>query len=233
MTGRDDFEDFVARRKPVFRRDDDPLEPPPELDRIVLRQAREAIKADEPEPAYRGASWGMPVAMAATLLVVFSVFLHLGVQKNEPKGEVTVQNVSQAVDSMAPPPPPPAPAEAPQAAAAEANPVVADLGRSSARDRAGVKSFVNEPEASRYTPPAPPPPVVTARTPADAGRNSTAAVPPEPVVAGAPPPAWRRDAHSWQAKIEELRAEGKAAEADAEQAEFKRQHRAYAGSPDR
>jgi hypothetical protein len=73
--------------------------------------------------------------------------------------------------------------------------------------------------------------VVTARTPADAGRNSTAAVPPEPVVASAPPPAWRRDAHSWQAKIEELRAEGKAAEADAEQAEFKRQHRAYAGSP--
>ena len=76
MNGPDDFEDYVARRKPVFRGDDDPLEPPPELDRIVLRQAREAIKADRAEPAYRGAGWGMPVAMAATLLVVFSVLVY-------------------------------------------------------------------------------------------------------------------------------------------------------------
>ena len=113
MNGPDDFEDYVARRKPVFRGDDDPLEPPPELDRIVLRQAREAIKADRSEPAYRGAGWGMPVAMAATLLVVFSVFLHLGVQKNEPKGEVTVQTVSQNVDPMAPPAPPPPPPQRP------------------------------------------------------------------------------------------------------------------------
>ena len=232
MTGPDDFEDFVARRKPVFRRDDDPLEPPPELDRIVLRQAREAIRIEEPEPAYRGASWGMPVAMAATLLVVFSVFLHLGVQKNEPKGEVTVQTVSQSVDSMAAPPPP-APAEAPQAAAADADPLVADLGRSGSRARVGGSSFATEPETSRYNPPAPPPPVATTGTPADAGRTSTAAAPPEPAVASASAPAWRRDAQSWQAKIQELRAEGKAAEAEAEQAEFKRQHRAYAGSPDR
>ncbi len=249
MNGPDDFEDYVARRKPVFRGDDDPLEPPPELDRIVLRQAREAIKADRAEPAYRGAGWGMPVAMAATLLVVFSVFLHLGVQKNEPKGEVTVQTISQNVDPMAPPAPPPAsaPAEAPQAAAPDANPVVADLGRSRARDPAGGRGFVSEPEASRYSPAAPPPPVATTSAPGDAGRTSTAAAPSEPVVMSAPPPseaetavaansstpAWRRDARSWQAKIQQLRAEGKNAEADAEQAEYKRQHRAYAGSPDR
>ena len=53
------------------------------------------------------------------------------------------------------------------------------------------------------------------------------------VAASSSTPAWRRDAHSWQAKIQQLRAEGKNAEADAEQAEYKRQHRAYAGSPDR
>ena len=40
MTGPDDeFDDFLARRKPVFRRStEDPFEPPEELDRIVLRK---------------------------------------------------------------------------------------------------------------------------------------------------------------------------------------------------
>ena len=48
MTGPDDeFDDFLKRRKPVFRRaDDEMFEPPAELDRVVLRQAREAIEAD-------------------------------------------------------------------------------------------------------------------------------------------------------------------------------------------
>jgi hypothetical protein len=46
-------------------------------------------------------------------------------------------------------------------------------------------------------------------------------------------PAWRRDGQSWLAEIDKLRAEGKNAEADAEMAEYKRQHRAYASGPDR
>src|SRR6185503_3274572 len=66
------------------------------------------------------------------------------------------------------------------------------------------------------------------------------------IVAGSPPSeaeravakgsgsaAWRRDGASWLAEIQRLRAEGKNAEADAEMAEYKRQHKAYAGSPDR
>ncbi len=81
MTGPDDeFDDFLARRKPVFRRStEDPFEPPEELDRIVLRQAREAIERERPERVYHGPRWGMPVALAATLLLVFTVVLHLGV----------------------------------------------------------------------------------------------------------------------------------------------------------
>jgi hypothetical protein len=46
-------------------------------------------------------------------------------------------------------------------------------------------------------------------------------------------PAWRRDAKAWQSEIERLRASGDAVRADAEQAEFNRQYRAMATSPDR
>jgi hypothetical protein len=46
-------------------------------------------------------------------------------------------------------------------------------------------------------------------------------------------PTWRRDSASWLAEIQRLRVEGKNAEADAELAEYKRQNRAYAVSPDR
>ena len=228
MTGSDDeFDDFLKRRKPVFRSPDDMFEPPAELDRVVLRRAREAIEADESEPAYHGTRWGMPVALAATLLVVFSVFLHLGVQSNEPVGEVSVQTAAQQVE---------------YADAAPA-PEVADIGpRSDAREGTGASpGLVTESEASRYSPPPPPPPGVAARTPAEVAEPSPG------VVISAPPPseaeravagtsstqAWRRDARTWLAEIDKMRAEGKVAEADAEMAEYKRQHRAYAGTPDR
>ena len=165
MSGPDEeFDDFLSRRKPLFRRaPGDPLEPPEEVDRIVLRQAREAIEIDRPQPAFRGAHWGAPLAIAATLLVAFTVVLHsVNKSSKKPIPEVTVQQVTQQVDQL----PPPAPAAAPGAQAQ--------------------------------------------------------------VV-----PEYRRDSHSWLAQIERLRAAGKAAEADAELAEYKRKNRAYAGAPDR
>jgi hypothetical protein len=51
--------------------------------------------------------------------------------------------------------------------------------------------------------------------------------------AEAPAPEWRRDSKTWLAEIERLRASGDVARADAELTEYKRQHRAYAGAPDR
>ena len=159
MSGPDEeFDDFLSRRKPLFRRaPGDPLEPPEEVDRIVLRQAREAIEIDRPQPAFRGAHWGAPLAIAATLLVVFTVVLHtLGLPK-KPIPEVTVQQVTQQTDQAAP----------------------------------------------------------------DPGAQAQAVT------------EYRRDSHKWLAQIERLRAAGKAAEADAELAEYKRRNRAYAGAPDR
>ena len=164
MSGPDDFEDFVARRKPLFPRPPDGLEPPADLDRLVLRQAREAIRPESPEPAYHGTRWGMPVAIAATVLVAATIVLHVGMTK-DPAAEVTVQNVTQRTgqeQAQAQPAPAPAPAATPQAR-----------------------------------------------------------------------PDWRRDAQTWMAQIERLRAEGKTAEADAELLEYRKANRAYAGSPDR
>jgi hypothetical protein len=118
----------------------------------------------------------MPIALAATLVLTFTVIFHAGKpQKSDPKAEVTVQNIADRVDQ-------------PPAAA----------------------------------PPPPPREVASARV------ESASA----PVVA-AEVPAWRRDSKSWQAEIQRLRDAGDTARADAEYAEFKRQQRAYASSPDR
>ena len=95
MSGPDEFDDFVARRKPLFPRPPDGLEPPAELDRVVLRQAREAIRPESPEPTYHGTRWGMPVAIAASVLVAATIVLHVGMPKGEPVQQVTMQSAAQ------------------------------------------------------------------------------------------------------------------------------------------
>jgi hypothetical protein len=152
MSGPDEeFDDFLSRRKPLFRRPVDELQPPEELDRVVLRRAREAIEIERPQRAFRGGNWGAPLAIAATLLVVFTLVLHFMQPTHRAIPEVSVQQVAQ-------------PAEAADSAAA---------------------------------------------------------------------PAWRGDSKLWLAQIEKLRAEGRVAEADAELAAYKREHRALAVGPDR
>ena len=79
MTGSDDeFDDFLKRRKPLFRAPDDMFEPPAELDRVVLRQAREAIESDRPLRVFRAPRWSAPIAIAATLVLAFTVMFHAG-----------------------------------------------------------------------------------------------------------------------------------------------------------
>jgi hypothetical protein len=91
----EEFDDFLTRRKPLFRRaPEDVLEPPEEVDRLVLRQAREAIATERPQRLYQG-TWGASLAIAATLLLVFGVVLHATLPKKAGVPEVTVQQVSQ------------------------------------------------------------------------------------------------------------------------------------------
>jgi hypothetical protein len=184
MNGPDDeFDDFMRRRRPVFGRPDDDLEPPAELDRIVLRQARDAIEADKPQRVFRAPSWGMPVALAATLVLAFTIILRVGLPARDVKSEVTVQQVARTVEYPAAPAPAPPPAPETQArATAPAESVLADAGLASqdgpivvdiapaaeapaaparrldkvadaARKRA-APPFVSEEEARRYSEPA-------------------------------------------------------------------------------
>jgi hypothetical protein len=103
MTGSDDeFEDFLRRRKPIFRPvSEDPLEPPGELDRLVLRQAREAIEDRKPVRVFGMPRWGTPVALAATLLISFTIVLNSFLPTKKVVPEVTVQNVAQRMDYRA------------------------------------------------------------------------------------------------------------------------------------
>jgi hypothetical protein len=169
-----EFEDFLKRRRPLFRRDvDDGLEPPPELDRVVLRQAREAIRAEDPLPLYRGPRWAAPMAIAATLLLGLAVVFQVADQQApSPAPEVSVESVAQRTDS-----------------------------------------------AATLSPPAPPPAAPAAARQAD--------------VSTIDPAAWRQNPEAWLAEIQRLRAAGETARADAEMAEYNRQQRAFAASPDR
>lgn len=266
MSGTDEFDEFLARRKPLFPRPEgDPLEPPVELDRVVLRQAREAIRSDHAEPMYHGTRWGTPVALAATVLLAVSVVMHVGMSdKKAPVPDVTVVNAAQTdypASAAAPQAPvPEAPAAAVPAETAAGNAVapradeafVADvrpleLGRT--EKSSGVPGgFVSTEEGNRYAPAPPPPPVAGARardvreptaTASTAGSQVVVTSQPPPTDAeramgnATSTPAYRREAQAWQAEIARLRASGRTAEADAEQALYNQQHRAYAGAPDR
>jgi hypothetical protein len=224
----EEFEAFLKRRRPLFRREvDEGLEPPAELDRIVLRQAREAIREQRPMRMFGLPRWAAPMAVAATLVLGVSIVFKAGMPPITRVPEVTVENIAQRVeypaapqDARMPPPAAAAPKELARPMASNARP---------AADRAG--GFVSQAEAERHAPPPPPAPPVLARREASQGADSAAAK--TAVADNAAQPAWRHDAQSWQAEIARLRASGEAGRADAEQAEYNRQHRAYAVSPDR
>jgi hypothetical protein len=256
MTGSDDeFEDFLKRRKPTFRAVDDMFEPPPELDRVVLRQAREAIETEPPLRVFRGPRWAAPTALAATLVLAVAVVFQAGMpDSRKPVAEVTVQNVAQRLEV---PEAAPAAAAAPtnqsvreEASASDTagNAVVVDLAqpmvasRESAPAAGADGGLVSRDEADRYAAPPPSSAPMEARGAAVAGardRRVAGAMDAPPVEVTVPAakatesPAWRRDPKTWLAEIERLRNAGDTARANAELEEYKRQHRAYAVAPDR
>ena len=85
-SGQDDeFEAYLKRRArgvPLNKgiAPHEPLEPPPELDRIIIGNARKAIEGAMPVPLYRAPKWALPAALAATIVTSFALLLELGLR---------------------------------------------------------------------------------------------------------------------------------------------------------
>ncbi len=99
----DDFEAYLRRRVPIDRRLAlmSRLEPPVELDRIVIGQARLAIQGPAPVPVFRGPRWALPMGLAATILVSLSLLLDVGMRGAMRKDAVSQLPVMAAASQAA------------------------------------------------------------------------------------------------------------------------------------
>jgi len=236
-----EFEEFLKRRSPMHRRlaDFDQAEPPAELDRLVLGRAREAIETPAQPPMFRASRWAMPAALAATILIAFTIVLNVEHQPRKPEAQV-----------MASAPSPVAGAAENAGSAPDAVGFGATQAASPAEPAADRNGNAASARAEVAAPAAAPPLMAQERTEALAKRESTeqrAAAPvaeasgapssartdAEPAMAAAASvadSAGHRDAETWLREIARLRAEGKNAAADRELAAFRRAYPSHSGT---
>lgn len=263
MTHSDDeFDAILTRRKRLFGgTPSDDFEPPKELDRLVLRQAREAIRPEVPARVYQGPRWAAPLAVAATVVLTFSIIMNLERTAPIAAPEVRVQPAAARMETESPPVVVTAPNyRSEKRLGGEGSASIVDLSaRAPQKERLATESFA--------PPPAPAPAesaaaesaqaaLAKADAPAPAPRNrlADAARTGAPVsatanadgAAAAPPAAkaekdlarypWRRDTKSWLQEIERLKSLGQYALAERELAEFHRHYPSFGatpGAPDR
>jgi hypothetical protein len=140
MTGSerdDEFEAYLKRRRRIDRslKSLDRLEPPAELDRIIIGHAREAIHGPIPVGHFRGSGlpaprWALPMGMAATILLSLSILLDLGMkgamQRDASWGPRAARTVAAPAELVLAMPPQPAVESAPEpASVAQLAPVAA------------------------------------------------------------------------------------------------------------
>ena len=100
----DELENFLRRRSPMHRRlsDFDHAEPSIELDRLVLNRAREAIETPRQPAMFSGSRWAMPVGLAATILIAFTLVLNVEHQPRKTAAErVAASNAQPQAADMA------------------------------------------------------------------------------------------------------------------------------------
>ena len=235
MTGpehEDEFEAYLTRRLPIHQRLSarERLEPPAELDRLIIAKARQAIQSPSPVRVFRAPKWALPVGLAATIVISFTVLLNLGVHAVRHQEEpVVVTNITADRPVVLPMAPAPEIAVAPtkssaakRAAGGSGRVVPGQAGDSSAR-----RELAKAPrEIDAAAPAVADIPVETQSTAiADTlNRPSPAPSAGSAARAAAPPPP---DAASWFKRIEKLRAEGKAAEAEQEFRRFRDVYPSY------
>jgi hypothetical protein len=78
-----EFEAYLRRRVHLDRRLHSlaRLEPPEELDRIIIGKARQAIRPSPGVPHFRAPKWAVPLGMAACLFMSFSLILDVGLRQ--------------------------------------------------------------------------------------------------------------------------------------------------------
>ena len=226
-----EFEAYLARRaswRGKFSERDE-LEPPRDLDRIVLAKAREAIEMPRQLPLYAGARWALPVALAATLVLSFAIIVHMGAlpRAARPSAPQTsplrVTAKRQPVDAMQPAPAARDRANAVSADESGAQPLSA-LAKSERRAKAQAPAIAQAQTApTAVTAPDALPP----RTP---GSAPNAVPEPGAVITGerkedstaAGNTAQTADPAAWLKRIEQLRAQGKLADAERELQAFRK-----------
>jgi hypothetical protein len=238
----DDFEAYLKRRVPIHKGGTPPdhLEPPPELDRIIIGNARRAIQGASPVRLYQAPKWALPAGLAATIVISSVVVLELGLRAKQPAPEqepVETELVAEApvLDAT----PPARAIAAPDAAVPETSTSGHEQAAKSRGHRGGAKA------AKRIRLPAIPtipwPPVVTPNTAPSMAADAAGQADDEkartrlarievaaarlrddeaptarssgPAPASPAPPA-RLDAATWLRQIEKLRSEGQTAEAE-------------------
>ena len=210
----------------------DPLEPPPELDRIIIGNARKAIQGARPTPLYRAPRWALSAGLAIAFVISLSVALLIGLHlkhQNELAARARQAFTNQLV------------AEAPQASEA--------AGAQAPAKRLKLPAIPTQPwpptVASNKAPAA-----AASKAGADKARNRLARVEvaasrsrveaealeagageaPAPAVSApsaASPSTERPEAPAWMGQIEKLRSEGHTAEAEQEIKRFREAYPAY------
>jgi hypothetical protein len=74
-----EFEAFLERRSllPRALAEHENVEPPPEVDRSVLDNARAAVNATPPRKRFRSNRWSVPMALAATVLISLAIVVQV------------------------------------------------------------------------------------------------------------------------------------------------------------
>jgi hypothetical protein len=204
----DEFEAYLKRQVPIHKGMTSPErpEPPPELDRIIIGNARKAIQSRSPVRLYRAPKWALPVALAATILISFATLLGLGVRTVKQQHAATQQATSADASRRELPAPQGAAAPSPAIPTAPWPSPVEPL--ATASSGAAAPQLSAEDEARTR--------IARADIAARRSRNDVES-------------ADRRDhpdPAAWLARIEKLRAGGLTGQAEQE---LKRFHEAYPG----
>ncbi len=250
----DEFEAYLKRRVPIDKGPSqlEHLEPPPELDRIVIGKARKAIQGAAPIHLYRAPKWALPVGLAATILISFAVLLDLGVRAK--RNDASLQSERPQIGTHAELRTAAGTATAmraaevePSSAAPASNATVTATEPELNTDRARTRLARAEKAAKRARPDvetaAAPSTVSAAATaaPIQSGPSLVSSDNAESKPASAPPdnaPATRiegsesrtpvtTDPAAWLSRIEKLRAAGHTAEAQSEMKRFRASYPDY------